>query len=228
MRNTSQGILSFVVAIAACANIFDALAQDYPVKAIGLVVGFVAGGGADTTARMVGQKLSENFGQPVIVENRPGAGSVIAIGRVAAAAPDGYTLLMMSSSGVIQSVLRTKLPYDLGRDLAPVSLASSSPLVLIIHPSVPARNVKELIALARSQPGKLSYSSGGVGTQTHLAGELFNLTTKLTIVHVPYKGGGKSVIAVAAGQIDISFPTIASALPLIDARKLRPLAITSL
>ena len=229
MRKPRRSLFRLFAGIVACANLsaFDALAQSYPVKPIRMIVGFAAGGATDATARMVAQKLSEHLGQPVVVENRTGAGGSIATERVAKSPADGYTLLLMPASGPIDSVLRAKLPYDLERDFAPVSLVVIGPYVLVVHPSVPARNVKELIALARSQPGKLSYGSAGVGSSAHLANELFNSMAKVSIVHVPYKGGAESVIANAAGEVDLNFASINTALPLLEAGKLRPLAVTS-
>jgi len=192
-----------------------------------MVVGLVAGGAADVTARMVGQRMSEQIGQPVIVENRPGAGGSIATERVTSLPPDGYTLLVLTSSATVLPALHTKLPYDMERDLAPVSLMASGPWLLVAHPSVPADNVKKLIALARSQPGKLNYGSSGIGGATHLAGEYFNQMAKVTIAHVPYKGGSESAVATAGGQVDITYSSIPSVLPLLGARKLKPIAATS-
>ncbi|OGA51430.1 MAG: hypothetical protein A3F74_25620 [Betaproteobacteria bacterium RIFCSPLOWO2_12_FULL_62_58] len=213
----------------ACGNfsIFDSIAQSYPAKAVRILVGYVPGGAVDFTARLVGQKLSENLGQPVVVENRPGATTAIATERVARSPADGYTLLLIPISTAIQSALRANLPYDLKRDLAPVSLVSIGPFVLVVHPSLPVRNVKELIALARSQPGKLDVGSPGVGSANHLAGELFNMRTKIKVVHVPYKGSGEAVIAAASGLVPVSFPSLAGALPLLGSSRLRALAVTS-
>jgi tripartite-type tricarboxylate transporter receptor subunit TctC len=176
---------------------------------------------------MLAQRLAEPLGQSVIVENRAGAGGGIAIEAVAKAPADGHTLLLMSSSGTTLSALRPNLPYDLGRDLAPISMVATGPLILVVHPSVPARTVKELLALARAQPGKLSFGSSGVGSATHLAGELLVQTAKVNIAHVPYKGTSDSVVATAAGQIDMSFNAVTGTLALLEARKLRPLALTS-
>ena len=206
----------------------SAQAQTYPARPVHIVVGYAAGGGADTTARPVAQKLSEIFSQPVVVENRPGASSSIAIERVSKAAPDGYTLLQLSSPGIAQAVLRIKLPYDLNRDFTPISLMTFAPAVLVVHPSVPARNIRELIELARTRPNQLNYGSSGLGGSAHFAGELFNLMAKVSITHVPYKGGADAVVATAAGQIEISYPSIPSALPLIAAGKVRPLAVASI
>ncbi|MBI3068913.1 MAG: tripartite tricarboxylate transporter substrate binding protein [Betaproteobacteria bacterium] len=189
-------------------------------------MGFTAGGGGDTTARMVARKLSEHLGQPVVVENRAGASGAIANELVATSPADGYTLLMVTATATIVSALRARLPYDLERDFAPVSLVVSGPFVLVVHPSVPVRSAKELIALARSQPGKLNYGSTGVGTSTHLAGELLNLMARVNIIHVPYKGSADAAVATAAGEIDMSFPSITAALPLLQAGKFRAIAVT--
>lgn len=229
MRKPRRNLFHLFAGIVACVNVlvFDAPAQSYPVKPIRIVVGFVAGGAVDFNARLVATKLSEYLGQTVIVENRPGAGSSIGTERVAASPADGYTLLMMATSGVVQAALRTNLPYNLERDLVPVSLVSSGAFLLAVHPSLPARSVKELIALARSQPGRLNTASPGVGTANHLAGELFNLSAKVSIVHVPYKGGAESTIAAASGEVAMTFAAVAVALPLVNTGKLKPLAITS-
>lgn len=214
--------------IVAYANwsVGDLFAQTYPVKPVRIVVGFAPGGGADTTARLLAQRLPEQLGQPVVVENRTGASGAIADERVATSPPDGYTLLLMTASETILPALR-KLSYDLERDLAAVSLVATGTLVVVVHPSVPARNVRELIAIARSQPGKLSYGSAGVGGGPHLAGALFNLMAGVDIVHVPYKGGAESVVATASGQIEMNFLTIPSLLPFLEGGRLRPLAVTT-
>ena len=206
----------------------SAQAQTYPTKPLRIVVGYTPGGAVDFTARLIGQKLAEQFGQPVVVENRPGATTAMATERVATSAPDGYTLLLIPTSTAIQSALRKNLPYDLKRDFAAVSQLAMGPFALVVHPAVPVKSVKDLIALAREQPGKLSTGSPGVGSANHLAGELFNLRTKVNILHVPYKGSGEAVIAVAAGQTQLSLPSMASVLPLIEAGRVRALAVTSL
>lgn len=205
-----------------------ALAQVYPSKPVRIIQGAAAGGSLDSTARIFAQKLSENLGWSVIVEARPGAGGTIANNRVAKSPADGYTLLVMAATGAIQSALRTDLPYDLERDLAPISLLSVTPLVLVVHPLVPARNVKELIALARKQPGKLNYGSSGIGSTSHLAGEALNLLAKVKLVHVPYKGGAESVVAAASGAVDISLPGIPPVPALANAGKIRALAVTTI
>lgn len=202
-------------------------AQNYPSKPIHLVVGYSPGGGTDATARVVAQKLSDNLGQTVIVENRPGASGSIAIERVAASPADGYTLLMLTSNETVLPALRAKLPFELERDFAPVSEVTIGPMLLVVHPSVPAHNIKELVALARSQPGKLSFGSSGVGGTPHLAGELFNLLAKVKLLHVAYKGGADAVMAAASGQVDTSFASVTSGLPMLAIGKLRALAISS-
>ena len=219
-----------VLAMLACMAVAPAesLAQAFPSRPIRLVVGLSPGGSTDVTSRMVAQKLGEQFGQNVVVENRTGAGGMIAMEKVATSPADGYTLLVMPASGAVLPVLRAKLPFDLERDLAPVSLLVTGPYVLVIHPSVAARNIAELIDLARSQPGKLSYGSDGVGSASYLAGELFKRMAKVDIIHVPYKGGAESAIANAAGHVHISYPSLTSAQSLIAAGKLKPLAVTSL
>ena len=219
-------ILTGIVALANLPAI-DSFAQNYPTKPIRLVVGFPPGGGPDVTGRVIAQKLTDNLGQTMVVENRPGAAGFIALERVATSSADGYTLLMMSSNDTALPALRTKLPFDLERDFAPVSLVTSGAMVLVVNSSMPARNVKELIALARAQPGKLKFGSGGAGGTVHLTAELFNSMAKVNIVHVPYKGSADIVVAIAAGQIDMSFPSITVAQPLLDAGKLKALAITS-
>jgi len=205
----------------------EATAQSYPAKPIRLVLGYGTGGAVDFTARLVGQKLAEYLGQSVIVENRPGASTAIATERVAASPPDGYTLLLMPTSAVVQSALRSNLPYNIERDLAPISLVSTGPYLLVVHPSVPARTTRELMALARAQPGKLSYGSAGIGSANHLAGELFNLQAGTKIFHVPYKGTGEAAIATVSGEIPLSIISVAGALPLMEAGKVRALAVTS-
>jgi tripartite-type tricarboxylate transporter receptor subunit TctC len=203
-------------------------AQAYPSKPLRIMIGYVPGGAADFTARLIAQRLQlpQQLAQPVIVESRPGAGSTLAIQRVATSPPDGYTLLLVSEGGLVQSARGAKLPYDLERDLSPISFIAVGPQGLVVHPAVPARNVKELIALARQHPGKLSFGSSGNGSAQHLAGELFNLMAKTRITHVPFKGGAQSSVAAASGEIEMAFATIPSAQPFIASGRLRLLAIT--
>jgi tripartite-type tricarboxylate transporter receptor subunit TctC len=211
----------------AMAISFGATAQSYPAKPIRLIVGYTSGGPTDTTARMVAQKLSEHLGQSVIVENRAGASGTLGKERVASSPPDGYTLLVMSSGDTIVQALLAKAPRDLELSFAPVSLAATGTYVLVVHPSVPVRNVRELIALARANPGKLTYGSSGVGSSVHLAGELLKVKANLNMVHVPYKSSADSARATATGEVELSFPGIPGALPFLYAKKIKALAVTS-
>ena len=228
MTTTRRTLLKLAAAPLALRTLGAQAQVAWPDKPIRIVVGFVPGGAVDFTARLVGQKLSEALGQPVVVENRAGASTAIATERVATAPGDGYTLLLIPTSTAVQTALRTNLPYDLKRDLTPVSLVSIGPFVLLVHPSVPVKTPKELIALAQRQPGMLNYGSPGMGSANHLAGELFLLQTKVKITHIPYKGSGEAVIAAASGQAPVGFPSLAGAMPMIDGGRLRPLAVTSL
>jgi tripartite-type tricarboxylate transporter receptor subunit TctC len=205
----------------------EAPAQSYPARQIRILVGFAAGGASDVTARLLLPKLSESLGQPVLVENRAGSGGLLATDAVAKSAPDGYTLLLMPAADAVQPALRRKLPYDLERDFAPVSRLVYGPWFVVVHPSVPARSAKELIALARAHPGKLNYASSGIGSSAHLANELFNSMTKVSIVHIPYKGISEGIVATAGGQADMIFASITAALPLLETRRVRALAVTT-
>ena len=227
MREPRRISLLFFAGVFAWSNLSVSLfAQKYPAKPVRLVVGLAAGGAADISARMVGQKLSENLGQSVLVENRTGAGGSLAAEWVAKSPPDGHTLFLLTASNAALPALHPKLPYDLERDFSPVTLIVSLPFVLVVHPSLPVRNLKELINLARAQPGKLTYGSAGIGSGAHLAGEVFKSMAKVDILHVPYKGGADASIALAGGQIALSFPALPSVLPLLDVGKLRPLAVS--
>jgi tripartite-type tricarboxylate transporter receptor subunit TctC len=229
VRKPGRNIFRLFAGIAACANlsVADSLAQSLPNKPIRLYLGFSVGSAPDAVARLLAPMLSENLGQPLVVDNRVGAGGSIATETVAKSAADGHTLLLLAAADTLQPALRAKLPYDLERDFAPVSMVAIGTAVLAIHPLVPARSVKELMALARSNPGKLSYGSSGAGSSSHLMGELFNSMAKVNIAHVPYKGSADSAIATAAGQIEMSFPSVVALLPLQEAGKLRALAVTS-
>lgn len=222
MTMKRAGQIAVAVAFACGASV--ALAQAYPVKPIRLVVGFTPGGGVDINARLLQPKLTEYLGQQVIVDNRPGAGTNIANEYVAKSPPDGYTLLISTATVAINMSLYKKVNFDTLRDFAAVSLFSQSPNILVVHPSVPARNVKELIALAKSRPGQLNFSSAGSGTTQHLSGELFKLRTKTDIVHVPYKGSAPSLTALIGGQVEMTFANIPAIFSHVKAGKLRPLA----
>jgi len=210
--------------LALVCGASTALAQTYPSKPIRLVVGFTPGGGVDINARLLAPKLAEDFGQQVIVENRPGAGTNIANELVARAAPDGYTLLINTAAVAINMSLYKKVGYDALRDFAPLSLFSMSPNILVVHVSVPAKNVKELIALARSRPGELNFSSAGAGTTQHLAGELFNLRAGTKMVHVPYRGSAPSLTALISGEVELTYANIPAISAHVKAGRLRPLA----
>ncbi|MGZ8211687.1 MAG: Bug family tripartite tricarboxylate transporter substrate binding protein [Burkholderiales bacterium] len=223
-KQVSSILMMGVVACAALFS-FDSPAQTYPVKPIRLMIGFTAGSAPDSIARALAPTLNESLGQPIIVENRGGAGGSIATAALVKSPPDGYTISMMAAADTLQPALR-KLPYDLERDIAPISLVVTGMAVLTVHPALPVRDVKELVALARANPAKMNYGSSGVGSSSHLMGALFNLLANTQIAHVPYKGSADSAIATAAGQIEISFPSVVAVGPLIDGKKLKALAVT--
>jgi tripartite-type tricarboxylate transporter receptor subunit TctC len=203
-----------------------ALAQAYPSKPIRIVVAFAPGGIADFAARSFSQRLAETLGQPVVIENRAGAGGVLGAEVVARAAPDGYTLLVTSISHTINPSVRKSLPFDAVRDFAPVTLIMDAPNFLVVHPSLPAKSVKELVAIARARPGQISYASSGTGTSTHLSGELFKALSRIDLVHVPYKSGGPAVIDLVGGHMQMMFSTLPTVLGHVRAGKLRGLAVT--
>jgi tripartite-type tricarboxylate transporter receptor subunit TctC len=204
---------------------FSAIAQNYPAKPIKIIVPFPVGGIADIYSRLIGNRWSELWGQPVLIENRTGAGGNIAAEMVAKSAPDGYTLVMGSlGTHAVNVSLFSKLPYDPVRDFAPVALALEAEGLLVVHPSVPAQNVAELIACARARPGALTYASAGAGTASHLAGELFKTMAKVDMVHVPYKGNVPAITDLLAGQTSLLFGTMPTVLPHARAGKLRALA----
>ena len=204
----------------------SAFAQGYPSKAIRMVVAFPPGGIADFAARSVSQGLSDAFRVPVAVENRPGAGGAIGAEMVAKAAPDGYTMLVTSISHTINPSVNKKLPFDTRRDFAPVMLIADAPNFLVLHPSVPARSLPELVDYARAHPGALAYASSGIGTSTHLCGELFKLMAKVDLVHVPYTGGGPAVADLLGGQVQMMFATLPTVLEHVRAGRLRGIAVT--
>ena len=200
--------------------------QSYPSKSIRLIVPYAPGGIVDYVGRLLGQRLSEGFGQSVVVDNRPGAGGIIGIETASRANGDGYTLLVMDPAIVINPSLLPKVPYDIHKDLVPVTVLSNSPLVLAVNAKVPAASVQELVSLAKSQPGKLSFASAGVGTTPHMAGELFKARIQQNIVHVPYKGSGPAMTDLIGGQVQMTFSSITAALPFIKDGRLRGLATT--
>jgi len=199
----------------------------YPQKPIRLVVPFPPGGGTDILARLFGQKMSETLGQQIIIDNRGGAGGTLGTDIAAKAAPDGYTLILVSGSHAINPGLYQNLPYDSVNDFAPITQIATSPGILVVNPSLPVKSVKDLIALARAKPGQINYASAGSGTPPHLAGELFKVMAKIDMVHVPYKGNAPAFTDVIGGQVSLIFPTMPSAMPFIKSGKLRPIAVTS-
>ena len=198
-----------------------AQAQTYPSRPVTIVVPFGAGGPADIYARFLGQRMQEPLGQPVVVENRPGGGSVVGSNAVAKSAPDGYTLLMMSNTHTVNETLIPNKPFVLLRDLAPVAPVNYSDLLLVVHPSVPANNLKELIALAKSEPGRMNYASSGPGTPYHMAGELFKSLAGVDVVHVPYKGSDGARVGILGGQVQMMFDAITTMAPNVRAGKLK-------
>jgi tripartite-type tricarboxylate transporter receptor subunit TctC len=217
-----------VLALLLAASASLAGAQNYPNRPIRLVAPFAPGGGTDISARILAEGLGPALGQTVVVDNRPGAGSTLGTDIVSKAAPDGYTLLLGNISLAFNAALYRHLPFDTVRDFAPVSLVTDQPNILVAHPSLPAKSFKEFIALARSQPGKLTYGSAGLGSGTHLAMELLLMSQRMDLVHVPFKGTGPALTALLGNQISVFFSTYASALPHVKANRLRAYAVTSL
>jgi tripartite-type tricarboxylate transporter receptor subunit TctC len=219
---------SVIVAIALLACIPDvALAQAYPAKAVRLIFPFPPGGPTDLLGRALAQKLSDQIGQPVVADNRPGAGGNLGLELAAKAPPDGYSIVLSSPLVAISPSLYAKLNYDPTKDLAPIAQIAVIQNVLLVHPSVPAKSLKELIALARRSPGKLNYGSGGVGTTTHLAPELLKSLVKINLVHVPYKGSGQALIGLLGGETDLLIMAVPAASSQILAGKVRALAVLS-
>ena len=205
----------------------NALAQAYPTRPIRLISPYTPGGGNDTLARAIAPKLGESLGQQVVVENRPGANTIIGSDLVAKSPPDGYTLVLVPSSHAINTSLYPKLPYDAIKDFAPITLIGSGPLIVVTHPSLPANGIKDLIALARARPGQLTYGSAGNGGSGHLAGAMFCTMTGVKMVHIPYKGTGPAVVDLMGGQISLMFATTLTVLPQVKAGKLKAIAWAS-
>jgi tripartite-type tricarboxylate transporter receptor subunit TctC len=202
-------------------------ADAFPTKPIRVIVPQSAGGSTDLAARVVTQRLADALGQPIVVDNRPGAGSLNGTELVAKAPADGYTLLAVAASFTINPALHEKLPFDALRDFAPITRFAALPHILVVHPTLPAKSVKELIALAKSKPGELNYASSGVATSTHLATELFKYMTGTDMVQVPYKGGAPGIVGLLSGQVQLYFATISTALPHVKSAKIRALAVTT-
>lgn len=219
-----SGLIAVAVWVAGAA---PAWAQQYPIRPIRLIVPFPPGGGTDTMARIIGPKLSDLLGQQVVPENRGGAGANIGAELAAKSPPDGYTLMLATITNAIGASLYTRLNYDLVRDFATITQLATTPHIFVVHPSVPVKSVKEYIAFAKARPGQLTYSSSGNGSAAHLAGELFNSLTGVKSVHVPYKGGGPSMIALVGGEVSLCFATMPSAINYVRAGRLRGLAVTT-
>jgi len=221
--------LRLVVALALSAFAAGAAAQQYPVKPVRIVVPFVAGGPTDIQGRMLGEKLGQRLGQQFIIDNRGGANGNIGMELVAKAPPDGYTIVIATvGTWAVNPSLYRQMPFDVVKDFAPIMQVSTSPGVLVVHPSVPVKSVKELIALARAKPGKLDYGSSGVGGFGHISGALFCLMTKTEMVHIPYKSSAPSLTDLIAGQIQVLFNNAISTVPFIKSGQVRALAVTSL
>lgn len=211
-----------------CVVSANALGQAYPAKTIRMIIGFPPGGGTDIVGRIVAQKLGESLGQQVIADNRGGASGQLAAELVAKAAPDGYTIMMAHIAAIsILPSLVAKLPYDAQKDFVPITLAAIGPNLLVVHPSVPVKTVKDLIALAKARPGQLQYASPGAGTVQHLAAEFFKLQAKVDILHVPYKGSGQSIVDLVSGQVHMNFDSVPPVINHVRNGKLRAIAVTS-
>lgn len=219
LTSTSLGILAAVFALPVAA-------QNYPVKPVRMIIPFSAGGAADVPGRIVMQKLGEALRHQVIVENRPGAGSTIGADVAAKSAPDGYTIFMISNTHFVSAGLYKKLPYDSLNDFTPVTQITSAPNILVVHPSLPVKSVKELIALAKAKPGQIDYASSGNGSTQHLTGALFASMAGINMTHIPYRGSGPVTSDLLGGQVMVAFPGIAGMLPHIKSGKLRPLGVT--
>lgn len=228
MQLISRPITGFLLAILAATGAVQYAVAAYPERPIRLIVPFSPQGPNDVLARMVGAKLTEAWGQQVVVDNRPGAGTIIGTELLVSAPPDGYTLLMISASTAVNPTLKKKLPYDTLKALTPVVQLASSPTVLVVHPSVKATSVAELLVLAKANPGALTFASGGTGTTTHLAGELFAISGHIQWTHVPYKGTGPANIDLLGGRVTGMFGTILPVIPHIKAGRMRAIGVTSL
>jgi tripartite-type tricarboxylate transporter receptor subunit TctC len=222
----SRELASCALAVCLAAVSGYSSAQDFPSKPLRLVVGSTPGGGTDISARLIAPKMSEQLGQQVVVENRPGATTTIGVNYVVRSAPDGYTMLMGVSSLAINPHILQNVPYDALKDLAPVTQVLVAPNIMVAHPSLPIRTVKDLVAFARARPGQLNFAAGGAGSSQHLAIELFLYMTGTKIVHVPYKGQGMALIDVVAGQVSLMMANVISALPHVRSARLRALGVT--
>jgi tripartite-type tricarboxylate transporter receptor subunit TctC len=225
MLHVLKGWLA-VAALAAAGLVGPALAQDYPAKTVKIIVPFGAGGPADLYARFIGQQLQDSLKQSFVIEDRPGAGSIIGTGEAAKADPDGYTLLMMSNTHTVNETLRPNKPFQLMRDFVPVAPVNYSDLIMVVHPSVPANNLKEFLALLKSKPGALNYASSGPGTPYHMASELFKAMSGTDLVHVPHKASGDARTAVLGGHVQMMIDAITTTAPIVQGGQLRALGTT--
>lgn len=214
-----------VALLAAMLTALPAQAQNYPVRPVRVIVPLAAGGGMDTVTRGLAQKLADTFGQSVVVDNRPGAGSLVGLEILAGSAPDGYTLMMISATTVVHPILY-KSRFDIVRDFTPVTQVTAQGYVLVVHPSIPAKSVPELVQYVRANPGKLNYSSSGIGSPIHMSTELFQSATGTRMTHIPFKGMGAAYADLVGGRIQLSFATIISSIPHVKAGRLRALAVT--
>lgn len=223
--NIFRSLLPGIVLAALCSA---AAAQHYPAKAVRIIVGYPPGGPTDVVARLVAQKLTESWGQQVLVDNRPGASGMIGAELAARAAPDGHTLLVVPVTYAVTPSLFTKMSYDAEKDLAAVAQLAAAPFILVVHPTLPVKTVTDLVALARSRPGQLNYASASTGGMPHLAGELFNTMTGVKMTHIPYKGAAPATTDLLSGQVSLMFNNMLSAMPQVKAGRLRAIAVTSL
>lgn len=223
MKQALSITTAFAILLGAVA---PAQAQDFPTKPVRIVVGFAAGGGVDKSARFIGKHLTEAMGQQIVVDNRPGAAGNIGANSVAKSPPDGYTLLMANATLSMPGLFKN-MPFDVRTELLPVSLVAIGPSVLVAHPSMPIRNLKDMLALAKSRPNELQYGSGGVGNITHLEMSLLNALTKTKMVHVPYKGSSPSIVGLLTGEVHVLFSSIPAALGQIRANKMRAIAVST-
>jgi tripartite-type tricarboxylate transporter receptor subunit TctC len=225
---SGRTVLHLAAAVCAAAISLTVTAQSYPARPIRIIVPFAPGGGTDIIGRAIAPRLGEALGQQVLIDNRPGAGTIIGAELAARSAPDGYTLFMgINGTMAINPSIYKKLPYDPMKDFVPVSMLGVGPNVLVVHPSLPARSVKELIALAKAHPGRLSYASSGTGGAPHLAGELLKSMARIDLVHIPYKGAGPATIDLLAGQVQVMFAGLGAAITHIKSGKVRGIAVAS-
>ena len=221
-----SGLRSIMVALGAVLAASAACGQSYPAKPIRMIVPFVPGGNTDIIARVFAPRMAELIGQQIVVENRGGAGGVIGTEAVARAAPDGYVILMVSAGHTINPAMIKKLPYDSVKDFAPISIIADVPTAFVVHPSLPAKTVREFIAIARARPGEINYSTAGIGTVGHLAAELLCSMAKIKLVHVPYKGTGQAMVDLVAGHVQMQFPSMPAAIQHVQTGRLRMIAQT--